>query len=384
MTKIFDPIHRLFSGIQPLPTGLYHYQSPADDPRNYRLHLRLEVDGSGILIVNASTVLHLNQTAAEYAYYLVHNQDADTTAAKIARRYRIDRDTAKNDYQTFAERVLSLINTPDLDPVTFLDFERLSPFSGQISAPYRLDCAITYRLNPTHDQYAAPQERVKNELSTKEWVQVLNKAWQVGIPHIIFTGGEPTLRDDLPDLLEAAETNGQVTGLLSDGIRLADKAYLMQLLQTGLDHLMIILDPKNELAWKALENALPEDIFVAVHLSLNEENLEENLILLERLEKMGVKNISVSAASKILAPQLEQLRQRIAQLQLDLVWNLPTPYSAMHPVALETGIGELPQGAGTAFLYLEPDGDVLPAQGINRVMGNFLTDRWEKIHKAEA
>jgi hypothetical protein len=78
---------------------------------------------------------------------------------------------------------------------------------------------------------------------------------------------------------------------------------------------------------------------------------------------------------------LEQVRQKIADLQLDLVWNLPTPYSATHPVALETSSSEIPQGAGTAFLYLEPDGDALPAQGVNQVMGNFLNDHWESLRK---
>ena len=66
---------------------------------------------------------------------------------------------------------------------------------------------------------------------------------------------------------------------------------------------------------------------------------------------------------------------------MDLVWNLPVPYSGMHPVAMETGLTGLPQGAGSAFLYLEPDGDVLPAQGVNKVLGNFLNDSWEKIRK---
>ncbi len=383
MTKILDPVRRLFSGIQPIPTGLYHYLSPQDDPRNYRLHLRIEVDGSGILIVNASTVLHLNQTAAEYAYYLVQNLDADSAADKMARRYQIDRKTAKDDYLTFIERIQSLITIPDLDPVTFLDFERQPPFSGQISAPYRLDCALTYQVS-TSDTEAAPQERVKRELSTAEWIQVINKAWKIGVPHIIFTGGEPTLRDDLPELLMAAEKNGQVTGLLTDGIKLAEASYLEELLQTGLDHLMIIFDSRQELIWKALENALQADLFVAVHVTLRENTLDEKLALLERLAGMGVKAISVSAVSKDLAPQLEALRQKIAESELELVWNLPTPYSGMHPVALEIGLSDLPQGAGTAFLYLEPDGDVLPAQGINKVMGNFLNDDWEKIRKAGA
>ncbi len=45
-----------------------------------------------------------------------------------------------------------------------------------------------------------------------------------GIPHVVFTGGEPTLRDDLPELIAHAERNGQITGLNTNGRRLADRA----------------------------------------------------------------------------------------------------------------------------------------------------------------
>ena len=54
------------------------------------------------------------------------------------------------------------------------------------------------------------------------------------------------------------------------------------------------------------------------------------------------------------------------------------PYSAINPVSLETS-QEVPNGAGVAWLYVEPDGDVLPAQGINEVLGNLLSDPWEQI-----
>jgi hypothetical protein len=73
MSSLIAPLRRMFTPAQPIQAGIYHYQSPPDDPRNYRLHLRVEDDGTGILIVNASTVLHLNQTATEYAYYFVQN-----------------------------------------------------------------------------------------------------------------------------------------------------------------------------------------------------------------------------------------------------------------------------------------------------------------------
>ncbi|MDT8381344.1 MAG: SPASM domain-containing protein, partial [Brevefilum sp.] len=61
------------------------------------------------------------------------------------------------------------------------------------------------------------------------------------------------------------------------------------------------------------------------------------------------------------------------------------PYSRNNPVTLELegeGYDESPEGAGKAWLYIEPDGDVLPAQGLyDQVMGNMLTDPWKEIWK---
>ena len=57
------------------------------------------------------------------------------------------------------------------------------------------------------------------------------------------------------------------------------------------------------------------------------------------------------------------------------------PYSESNPVTVETEDDKVPSGAGKAWLYVEPDGDVLPAQGeAGQVLGNMLTDSWEKIY----
>ena len=72
-----------------------------------------------------------------------------------------------------------------------------------------------------------------------------------------------------------------------------------------------------------------------------------------------------------------------AALGMRQVWDLPVPYSNCHPVAFELAEGgqKVPEGAGKAWLYVEPDGDVLPAQGVNKVLGNLLSDPWRKIWK---
>jgi hypothetical protein len=366
---------------QPLPAETHTLQSAPDEPA-YRLHLRLLKDGSGILIVNAATVLHLNNTAAEFAYHMMKGTPPEETARQVAQRYRISTADAQKDYLDFHERVQTLIHTPDLDPTTYLDFERVAPHSQDLTAPLRLDCALTYRLPAGTQAEYAPTRRVDRELTTAEWQSILDKAWTAGIPHITFTGGEPTLRDDLPALIAHAEKVGQVTGLLSDGLKLADKEYLHTLLQTGLDHLLFILQPQNPASWQALEVIMPEDLYTTVHLTVTPENAGQAAETLEKLAKLEVKSLSLGASEASLHEALHALQNRAAGLGLTLRWDLPVPYSAENPVSHETAEDEVPSGAGKTWLYVEPDGDVLPAQGeADKILGNFLKDSWETIYK---
>jgi hypothetical protein len=366
---------------EPLPAAIHTYKSGPDEPA-YRLHLRLLKDGSGILIVNAATVLHLNATGAEFAHQMMKGTQPEETAKLISQRYRINMSQALKDYTDFRDRIQTLIHTPDLDPTTYLDFERVAPHSKDLSAPLRLDCALTYRLPSGTQAEFAPTKRVDRELTTEEWQSILDKAWAVGIPHITFTGGEPTLREDLPALIAHAEKVGQVTGLLSDGLRLADKAYLDTLLQTGLDHLLFILDPGNPASWKALEVIMPEDLFTTVHLTITPQNVSQAETHLIKLSKLGVKSVSLGASDASLYEILQTLHAKLSGLGMTLRWDLPVPYSAENPVAHATIEDGVPEGAGKAWLYVEPDGDVLPTQGeADHILGNILKDPWEKIYK---
>jgi MoaA/NifB/PqqE/SkfB family radical SAM enzyme len=171
-----------------------------------------------------------------------------------------------------------------------------------------------------------------------------------------------------------------VTGLLTDGRRLTDTRYLHRLLQSGLDHIMLVLEPTEEQSWEALRDTLSEDIFVAVHLTLTSQNAPNIMGYIDRLAQMGVKALSLSANSPALKDQLEAARREAAHRGISLVWDLPVPYSSLNPVALELEeSGESAAGAGKAWLYVEPDGDVLEAQGMPRVLGNLLRDPWEQI-----
>jgi hypothetical protein len=378
--KIINRLADRFAKVQPLPAGVYHKQDVQDN-KPYRVHLRLGPDGSGIFILNASTVLQLNATAAEYAYHFIRGTDFEEAVKQIASRYRVSKEVARQDYEDFLDRIETLISTPDLDPVSFLDFERIAPHSAELTSPLRLDCALTYRLRADSNAEYAPTKRVDRELTTDEWRANLDIAWQAGIPHITFTGGEATLRDDLPELIAHAEKNGQVCGLLTDGLRLLDKEYLDLLLQTGLDHILFLLQPENDQSWIALEKIMTEDIFVTVHLTLNQDNIGQTEETLERLTKFNVTSLSLTSSDASLRDTFDALRDKAAALGLTLKFDLPVPYSASNPVVYEAQESAIPEGAGKAWLYVEPDGDVLPAQGYSEpVLGNLLRDEWKQLY----
>ena len=366
--------------LPPAPNpGIYQYMFPEDVEAPNRLHLRVESDGTGVLLVNATIVLQLNQTAAEHVALWIQGKGEEEAARIMAARYKLGRKRALQDQRELREEIFTLATEPDLDPVMFLGMNRVDPYSIVPSAPYRLDLALTYKLDKqgTHDPLA--RERVDRELSKGEWVQILSTAWDANIPHVTFTGGEPTLRDDLPDLIQSAETLGMVTGIITDGKRLSDPVYLDRLDKSGLDHILLTFTYDDPAARQGLERALETDIFVAVHLTLDPSASVQVIDVLKELSRMGVKAVSLSVSEKTdqNVSSLEHAREKAASLGLDLVWDLPVPYSESNPIAVE--VENVPQGAGRAWLYVEPDGDVLPTQGVNQILGNILRDPWNQV-----
>lgn len=396
---LLETVKSWFTPSKPLPRGAHRYQTPPEAKQQYRLHLRVEEDGRGLLIVNAATVLHLNQTAAEYAHLLIEGVGEEEAGRVIAQRYRVNRARAREDYIQLRDHILMLATTPDLCPVTFLGLERAEPFSAKTSAPYRADVALTYRLDESGALDAEAHKRVDRELTTEEWQQVLRRLWDVGVPHVVFTGGEPTLREDLATLIHHSEQLGQVTGLLTDGRCLKEKARLDSLLLAGLDHVQITLTShKPEIhdaavgktgAWAetdaGLRNALAGDIYIVVSIVVMPANAASVADTVTYLADLGVPAVALSSPLRA-APEEEKTRlhsaleaaQNAAHTHgLTLVWDVAAPYSYVNPVEVEA---ELPrEQVARQLLYVEPDGDVLPAQGYNIVLGNILRDPWETI-----
>jgi MoaA/NifB/PqqE/SkfB family radical SAM enzyme len=397
--SLLETVRSWFAPVEPLTREMLHYQTPPDAPQQYRLHLRVEGDGRGLLLVNAATVLHLNQTATEYARLLIQGVHEEEAACTMARRYRVSRATARADYRRLRDHILTLLTSTDLCPVTYLELERVEPFSADSSAPYRVDLALTYRLDNSGALDPQAHRRVNRELTTEEWQRVLHLLWEVGVPHVCFTGGEPTLREDLVELVRVAEAQGLVTGLLTDGRRLREQEYLENLLLAGLDHLQVTLvSHRPEVhdrfvgrvgGWQeteaGLRNALAGDIYVVVHVLVIPANADSVAETVAYLADLGVPAVALSSPLRAAAEEertrlqtaLEEAQAAAHERGLTLVWDLAAPYSHVNPMEMEAG--RAPEQVIRQHLYVEPDGDVLPAQGYNVVLGNLLRDPWEAI-----
>ena len=93
-----------------------------------------------------------------------------------------------------------------------------------------LHCVFCY--NPT--QHA----RIKDELTTAQWVDVMRQARKLGAAQLGFSGGEPLVRDDLEELVQEALALGYYTNLITSGVGL-NEARAQRLKDAGLDHIQL-------------------------------------------------------------------------------------------------------------------------------------------------
>ncbi len=148
MTSILQRWFPFTRPAEPIRPGVYASQPKPDAPIPYRLHLRVEEDGSGLLLVNASTVLHLNATATAHALELIRDATAPDAARAVRSRFRVSQGRALADQEQLRDQIMRLATQPDLDPVAYLGMERRTPFVQRLSAPYRIDLALTYATDP--------------------------------------------------------------------------------------------------------------------------------------------------------------------------------------------------------------------------------------------
>jgi len=369
----------------------------------------VDADGHGTLVVNANRVMHLNPTAALMAYLILEKIEEKDAVKAIQREYRVSASQARSDLSAFNDQLSELLRPDGACPVHELGLDTIMPFSARPSAPYRMDLAVTYRCNNDCAHCYNARERNFPELTTAAWKDILDKLWDLGVPHIVFTGGEATLRNDLPELIAHAEKNGQITGLNTNARRLADMKYVQQLLEAGLDHVQITVEScvsevhdrmmrtkgAHRQTIAGLQNVLASPLYVMTNTTMLRTNVDTIPDTLDFLADLGVPTVGLNAliysgngltvgtglAESELQPILDIAIQKTEARGQKLIWYTPTQYCQFDPTRQNLGV----KGCSAALysMCIESNGNVLPCQSYYTSLGNMLDDDWDSIWNHE-
>lgn len=373
-----------------------------------RLHLRVQDDGTGILFRDVTDVIHLSPIAAELAWLALEAVPEPLALARMSRRFRgATRATMSGDLRRMQKVIATLADPRIPCHSCALDVPKTPLFSTRARAPHKVDVALTYACNNLCPHcYNEPSRFDMGSLSTEQWKEVLNRLAEVGVPHIIFTGGEATLYRGLPELIAHANQLGQIVGLNSNGRRLGKRSFMRELADAGLNHVQITLESHLGDVHDAMvgakafaqtiegvRSALESGVHVITNstiTNLNADTIEDTVSFLHEL---GLRTFAMNGmiysgggdANPDAIPQehlpaiLIKVRDTAAELGMRFLWYTVTEYCEMSPLELEIGAKRC--NAGEYSMCIEPNGDVLPCQSYYVSAGNMLTDPWERIWK---
>ena len=296
----------------------------------------------------------------------------------------------------------------------------LGEYADKMSAPHRMDLMVSAmtRGGVWHCNqkclhcYAAGQPMGESrELTTAEWKEVLARLRAANIPQVTFTGGEPTLRGDLVELVDAAQWF--VTRLNTNG-RLLTPQLCRALAEASLDSVQVTLYAADAEAHNALvgapgfdetvrgiRNAVDAGLIVSVNTPLCSLN-RDYAATLRFAAALGVRYATCSGL--IPSGGAEGAESRATRLSAEeLTEILQSAVAAAHELSMEldfTSPGWLPEqtlralglhlipscGACLSNMAVAPDGTVIPCQSWlgGTALGNILTDDWPAIWDGEA
>lgn len=398
------------AGMPPPNPGLYTFDlHPAGGQR--RMHLRLEPDGAGVLFVDVTEVIHLNPTAAEMAYLALTGAPQARAAATLGRRVAPrDRAQLGQDLADVYAMISRFQQPADGCPTCSVPWLQQAPlFSQRTRAPYKADLAITYGCNNACNHcYNEPDRFTLPSLPAADWIAVLDRLAAVGVPHVILTGGEPTLHPDLPALIRHANKLGLIVGMNTNGRRLAQPGYAAELAAAGLNHVQITLGscyPEVHDAImgaqafhqtvRGIEQAVASRLHTITNTTLMRRNQDHVEAIIDFLSDLGIRTFAMNGMiysgggfadpnaipEAEMPPLLLRVRDHAADRGMRFLWYTPTEYCRLSPVELDIGVKRC--NAGEYSICIEPNGDVLPCQSYYVAAGNILRDPWEQIWRSD-
>lgn len=303
-------------------------------------------------------------------------------------------------------------------PNATIPYMSIGEYAEVMNAPHRMDLMISsmtkngcWHCNQRCTNcYAAGQHQADvEELSTDEWKRVIDKCRKAFIPQITFTGGEPTLRNDLVELVEYSQWF--VTRLNTNGILLS-KGLCENLYEASLDSVQVTLyssvKEEHELLTgvnafektvQGIKNALETGLNVSINTPLCRIN-KNYVETLRFLQGLGIKYVSCSGiiytgnarneeakkeqmTSEELYDVLKKAKEFCDANDMEISFTSPGQVSEKELRSIGMQIPTC--GACMSNMAIAPNGDVAPCQSwldVNGYLGNILKDSWKRIWNA--
>ena len=328
----------------------------------------------------------------------------------------LSRKRIQNDIRTIYETIRQIAFREEV--TTAVHYMSLGEYAPYMSAPHRMDLMVSamtkngkWHCNQkcVHCYAAGQQLSEETELSTQEWKEILTKCRAAGIAQVTFTGGEPTMRDDLIELIR--EARWFISRLNTNGIRLT-REYCRKLREAELDSVQITFysqDPaihnrlvgaqQHDSTVSAIENAVLEGLSVSINTPLCTLN-RDYIRTLEFLHEKGVLYVTCSglittgnaagedsARLQLTGEQLEQiLREAVAYChQNGMEIAFTSPGWIEENVFEQLQIPAPSCGACLSNMAITPGGNIVPCQSwlSDQPLGNMLRDDWTAVWNGE-
>lgn len=373
-----------------------------NDVGRHKFHLRLLKDGRGILVVDARFVIYLNHTAMIMFQKFIEGKDVAEIEEFFNDHFKVEPGTVVRDFQAMLKKLARVLREEDSVPIFEMGIKTKDVELNDF--PFRADIALTYLYS--ENAYCFP-ERSNNvkELDTDGIKKILDVLWELGVPNITFTGGEPSQRDDLMELIRYTEDKGFVTGLITNGVEFSDDKLVVKAIEDGLDYVQITIQSHDAAihnsmmgssSWnetvQALKNFEKADLYFMTRTTLSKKNAETIEKTIRWLHQDL--NVQVMAFNALInfpggkkykqgfnKPELEHLLTRIFtladELGIDCKFYSPNQHLVVNPI--EVGIGPKMGSATRTSISIEPNGDVLPSFSYLDSVGNILQDEWKSI-----
>ena len=291
----------------------------------------------------------------------------------------------------------------------------LGDYAAEMTAPHRMDLMLSamrkdgaWHCNQKCLHcYAAGQPMGETpELSTEQWKTALELLRRANIPQVTFTGGEPTLRSDLVELVRAAEWF--VTRLNTNG-RLLTPELCAGLYDASLDSVQVTLysaegNIHNQLVGvngfndtvQGIRHAVEAGLIVSVNTPLCSLNTHY-ADTLRFAHSLGVRYATCSGlipsgsacgqesrATALTPDELTDiLRQAVETArELGMELDFTSPGWLGEEMLRELGLSLIPScGACLSNMAVTPDGKVVPCQSwlSDAPLGDLLHDDWKDI-----